>query len=177
MKKITSLLFTSALVVGIFAASAFAQQPCYSQANGYCVELANRQVQKIDPARYPELAAIARAQGLVDAIIPPNADPGDIIPKIYVFALGLVGISALIMFVYAGIMYMTAGDSTDRVGRAKGYIWNATFGLVLALISWLLLYTINPDLTNTLSLKIKKIDFKSKITAPGSTTAPGTSSN
>jgi len=68
------------------------------------------------------------------------------IKKANVFGLGLVAISALVVLVAAGVWYMSAGDNAGRAGEAKKWMGNAIFGLVLALLSWLILYTINPDL-------------------------------
>jgi len=82
---------------------------------------------------------------------------GDYIEKIYIYLLGLVGISALLMFIVGGIMYMTARDNAAQVGTAKNYLWNAILGLVLALVSWLLLNTINPDLVKKLAIDLPNL--------------------
>jgi hypothetical protein len=44
--------------------------------------------------------------------------------------IGFVGALALLMFVYGGVMWMTAGDS-KRVDTAKEILKNSTIGLVL----------------------------------------------
>jgi len=64
-----------------------------------------------------------------------------------VFQLGIsiaVALS-LIMVIWGGIEYMTT-DSWSGKDDGKTKIRNAFYGLGLALISWLLLYTINPCL-------------------------------
>jgi hypothetical protein len=80
------------------------------------------------------------------------------ITAVYNFGIWTVGISALLMISIGGFMYITAAGNSSSMGKAKGVITDALFGLVLALISYLLLYIINPDLVN-----IKKIS-----NAPGS---------
>lgn len=66
---------------------------------------------------------------------------------LYKFALSVVGIFALIMIMYAGIRYMTSAGNPAAMGDAKDAIYNAILGLALALLSWLIITTINPELT------------------------------
>lgn len=49
--------------------------------------------------------------------------------------IGLIGGLALIMFVYGGVMWMTAGDS-KRVDTAKEILKNSTIGLLLIFFSY-----------------------------------------
>lgn len=68
--------------------------------------------------------------------------------NLYLLALWIVGISALFMLVVGGFLYLSSAGNTSLVGTAKKTIYGALIGLVIALISWLLLDTINSDLTN-----------------------------
>lgn len=86
-----------------------------------------------------------------------EVSPGPLFERLFFFGLGLVGLATLIMLVVGGMMYLTAGDSQDQTKRARGYMTNAIYGLVLAFISWLILYTINPDLVKGLLLNPPKI--------------------
>lgn len=122
-----SIFILALLSVALTGLSAPAQNLCKSSAGGYCVNLA---------AVVPGLEFLGETPG----------DAGGLIARLFIFGLSLVGISALIMFVFAGVVYMTAGDSQSRVNQAKSFMGNAVFGLVLALISYLILYTINPDI-------------------------------
>ena|SRR3990167_4691094 len=107
-----------------------AASECVSGSGGYCVNL----------------AAVAQAQGIPGLeFLPATSDFGELISNIYVFGMGLVAISALVVLVAAGVWYMSAGDNAGRAGEAKKWMGNAIFGLVLALLSWLILYTINPN--------------------------------
>lgn len=63
-----------------------------------------------------------------------DCDLDDIIQTGVNFANFLFGISGavfLAIFVYAGILYLTAGGSTDRVGKAKRMLVQATIGMLL----------------------------------------------
>lgn len=84
-------------------------------------------------------------------------EPGDIIPVFYKFGLGVVGLSALGALIVGGVMYMTAGGSQDRAKRGRAWLGNGVFGLVLALLSYLILNTINPGLLKRLDLKLDNI--------------------
>ncbi len=133
--------------------SADAYISCQSEKGGHCIRLTKE---------VPSAQQQFKKERLMLAADPPfpgleflepfgitfkNSDIGDILSSLYVFGISLVGISAFAMFVYGGLLYMTAGDSTGRVSRAKSAMGNALFGLILALTSYLILYTINPEFT------------------------------
>lgn len=83
---------------------------------------------------------------------------GEYIAAMYKYAIGIVGILSGIMIVVAGLIWLTAGGSAERVTTAKSYIEGALVGLVIALTSYVLLYAINPKLTEFESLKVKFIE-------------------
>lgn len=137
------------LVLFVFPV-AKAEIPCQSPHGGYCVNLTAAGITGLD-------------------FLPTPAGPGigNIIGAIYKFGLGLVGIAALIMLVVSGIAYLTAGDNEKWTGQAKTWIGNAIFGLVLALISFLILKTINPTLVQELKIGLEAIKY-----TPTSQTTP-----
>lgn len=51
----------------------------------------------------------------------------------------------MIVFVFAGYVYMTAGGNAQRIGLAKTLIGAALLGIVLALVAQLILNTISPQ--------------------------------
>ena len=67
---------------------------------------------------------------------------------IYRFAFWAVGIAVVFMLTIGGFMYLTSAGNTSRMESAKTVIFDAILGLVLALVAWLFLYVINPDLVN-----------------------------
>src|SRR6056297_656282 len=76
-----------------------------------------------------EAAAIQEATGLSDA--PLSVIIGNIINVV----LGLLGIVLVGFVIYAGILWMTAGDS-DQVDKAKKVLKNSIIGLTIVLMSW-----------------------------------------
>ncbi len=59
--------------------------------------------------------------------------------------ISIIGVLGVIMIVLGGVQYMTT-DAISKKEGGKEMISNAIFGLILALVSWLLLNTINPAL-------------------------------
>lgn len=123
---------------------------------------------------YSLLINLAQAQGIEGLLgLKEGAEIGDILASIYYFLLGFIGISALVMMVIGGITYMTAGDSVERTRRATSFMKNAALGLALALTSYLILNTINPDLTARLNLVLPDIK-KAKLQQPTEPTPQNT---
>ncbi|MCK9578918.1 MAG: glycoside hydrolase family protein [Methanoregula sp.] len=82
---------------------------------------------------------------------------GEYISGIYKYAVGIVGIAAAIVLMWGGVMWLTAGGNTGQVSEAKEWIKSSLTGLLIALSSYLILYTINPDLISFSSLSIENI--------------------
>ncbi len=80
---------------------------------------------------------------------------GEYISGIYNYATGVVGILAAIIMMFGGVRWITAGGNAEAVGEAKKWIGGALSGMVLVTCSYLILYTVNPDLT-----VFKKIEIK-----------------
>ncbi len=53
-------------------------------------------------------------------------------------ALSLIGIILLVIMVYAGFRWMTAGGNEDQVNEAKSWIRNAVIGLFIVIIAYAL---------------------------------------
>lgn len=66
---------------------------------------------------------------------------------IFQFAIGITGVLAVIMIILGGITYLST-DAVSGKKDGKEMITNALWGLALAILSWLILYTINPTLLN-----------------------------
>lgn len=70
--------------------------------------------------------------------------------------IGLCAVLAMVMIVVGGVEYMMSElISSKESGKQK--ITGAVFGLILALSSWALLNTINPDLLNTDSTNLTDV--------------------
>lgn len=73
----------------------------------------------------------------------------DYITGLYNFALAFVIIAALLMITIGGFYYIVSAGNQAQAGTAKKIITDAILGLVVVFVTWLVLYTINPDLLNT----------------------------
>lgn len=71
---------------------------------------------------------------------------GQYIRALYVYFVGVVGVLAVAMIMYAGFLWITAAGNATRVTQAKEQMNAAVIGLILTLTSFLLLQLINPEL-------------------------------
>lgn len=72
--------------------------------------------------------------------------PAEYINYLYLFVLGFVGIAGLITLVIWGTVWVASGI-VDQKARAMEGIKNAITGILIALVAFIFLNTINPDLT------------------------------
>jgi len=70
-----------------------------------------------------------------------------LIQYLYEWGIALGGLAAFIALLIAGFQFLTSAGNPTQMSEARGRIQSAAVGLVLLLGSWLILYTINPDLT------------------------------
>jgi len=141
LKKLSRILITGVLLVGgaWFTNAASAQTP-------------PEPIQINVPIPGAGLEAVA--EGAVRGVVPGLTA---YIGLVYNFLISIVGLVAGTMIMIGGYQYLTAGGDAARVGAAKTRIGNAVIGLVLALGSFLLLNTINPDLVTFKPLDIKPV--------------------
>lgn len=72
------------------------------------------------------------------------------------FIFGLAAVIAVTQLVIGGMQYALSEGLTSKED-AKDRIWAAIWGLLLALLSWLILNTINPNLVNPSALDISAL--------------------
>lgn len=65
-----------------------------------------------------------------------DLSPSEVIGKIINGFLGLLGVVFLVLMVYAGFLWMTAGGKEEKVETAKSIIKNSIIGLVLVLAAY-----------------------------------------
>ena len=80
---------------------------------------------------------------------------GDYVLAIIKIVFGLIGVLSVFMIVFGGIEYMTGTSAGEKEG-GKSRITNAIFGLLLALVSYIILNTLNPRLV-TLGVAIPQV--------------------
>lgn len=83
---------------------------------------------------------------------------GRYIVAIYTFGVYAGGIVATIVLMAGGFVWLLAGGNTSQVEQARTMITGAVTGYVLLLLSWVLLNTINPNLTQFKPLDIDPVN-------------------
>ncbi|MBI4093047.1 MAG: transglycosylase SLT domain-containing protein [Candidatus Kerfeldbacteria bacterium] len=66
----------------------------------------------------------------------------------YIYFIGVIGILAVVMMMWGGYHYIVSAGNPQKISQGKEIISNAVIGLVLALTSFVLLRTINPQLVS-----------------------------
>lgn len=65
-----------------------------------------------------------------------TADLKDTVTNIINWVLGLLGIVAVIMILYGGFIWLTAGGNDEKVENAKKILGSAVIGLVIVILAW-----------------------------------------
>lgn len=94
------------------------------------------------------------------------------IAGIYNFGLMVAGFLAMVMIMIGGFMYIAAGGNQTIIGKAKERIFNALIGLVILLLSYTILNTINPELVSQTESKRTLGEKVPPASTPGTTTTP-----
>lgn len=66
---------------------------------------------------------------------------------VFNYALAIVAILATIVLMGAGIIWLTSGGDSGKVSKAKQLIAGSITGMIILACSWIILNTINPELT------------------------------
>ena len=81
-------------------------------------------------AQSEDLASVQEASGLADTSLPA------LIGLIIHVFLGILGVVFLVLVIYGGWLWMTAGGDGEKVDQAKKIFINATVGLIIILASY-----------------------------------------
>lgn len=73
---------------------------------------------------------------------------GAFVQSMYKYAIGIAAILATVMIIVAGFQYVASGGNAEMITSAKKRIGGALIGLLLAYLSYAILNTLNPALTN-----------------------------
>lgn len=144
-----SLFLIALFLVFFIPGVSDAQILCRSSVGGHCVNL----------------AAASTIPGL--EFLGDVATPSELFSKVYTFGVSFVGLAAFFMFTYGAVRYMMAGEGSPS--EARKIMYNAVFGLVLALVSFLILKIINPELVSGFNIALPPIPG---LKASGSNSAP-----
>lgn len=74
---------------------------------------------------------------------------------IFNYALAIVGILATVVLMGGGIIWLTSSGDSGKITKAKQLMGGALTGLILLACSWIILNTINPELTKLQSINVK----------------------
>ncbi|MFA5106746.1 MAG: pilin [Patescibacteria group bacterium] len=75
----------------------------------------------------------------------------------YNLFIGVIGIFAAVMIMYAGFQWISASGNSQKIERAKDSFTSAIIGVVIALISYVLLNLINPMIVNLQPIALETI--------------------
>ena len=65
-----------------------------------------------------------------------TSDPNELIGQVISAVLGVVGSLALLMFIYGGLVWMTAAGNNEKVQKGKNVLIWATIGLMVIFSSY-----------------------------------------
>ena len=91
----------------------------------------------------PQARANALLDGLTQTVEGTDLNGGttnlpEAIGQIIQIFLGFLGVIAVVLIIYAGFLWMTAGGDSGKVDKAKSYIKNTVIGIVIILISYII---------------------------------------
>lgn len=75
----------------------------------------------------------------------------------YKYAVAIATILSVIVIIFAGVQWTISGGSPDKINSSKQMIARSLTGLTIAITSYALLYTINPDLVTFRNLQILSV--------------------
>ncbi len=98
---------------------------------------------------------IVREEGNVFLAVPFL---GEYIAAIYKYFIAVVVVVAIVKILDSSIIMIMSRGESDKVGHAKEGIAGAIIGLVIAVTSYTLLYTLNPNLVQFKNLKVRFVE-------------------
>jgi hypothetical protein len=100
----------------------------------------------MNPKVFPATPAVPGGEPPAVDVTDPQAI-GKLVSQIYLWSLGVGGVLALLMIVLGGYRVLTAAGNAAQATSGKEYIYSSLIGLGILFASYLILSTINPDLT------------------------------
>lgn len=75
----------------------------------------------------------------------------------YNYGIAIAGVLATIMLMAAGVIWLTSGGDSGKISQAKDLISGSIIGVVILTCAWIILNTINPNLTKLTNLETSVI--------------------
>ena len=91
------------------------------------------------------LPSVVFSQGIVTCVDIDDCGYDDLLStfqSILNFIIYAAGVVAVIMFVWAGFIYITAGGDPGKISEAHGIFKNTLIGFIFVLAAWLIISTI-----------------------------------
>ncbi|MEK7652130.1 MAG: pilin [Patescibacteria group bacterium] len=92
---------------------------------------------------------------------------GRCINNIYIFAISIAGFLAVLMFVLAGYQYITG--TSESISEAKKIMGSTLLGLVILFSTYIILNTVDPNLTKVPALVAPQVNCNQVSTTTGKT--------
>jgi hypothetical protein len=80
-----------------------------------------------------------------------NQDLRTVIARVINFALGFLGIIAVVIILFGGFKWMTAAGNEDKVAEARKLLVAGIIGLVIILAAWALSTFLITNISNTIN--------------------------
>jgi len=77
---------------------------------------------------------------------PASVDFVDYIKALFPFMIFLTALASVGALIVGGFLYMTSGAIPSSLARAKSVMTDAIVGLIIALSTYLIINTVNPDI-------------------------------
>lgn len=71
-----------------------------------------------------------------------SADIAQLILKVINYAIIIIGVLAVLIFVYAGFLYLTAAGDQERIEKAKNTLLYAVVGVVVSVLGFVAVATV-----------------------------------
>jgi hypothetical protein len=94
--------------------------------------------------------------------VKPTTNLTDYLPNVFNLSIGIAAVLAFIVITIGGVLYATT-DALSGKSQGREYITNAIWGLLLVIGSYVILYTINPQILD-FSVAINQSNIK--VSAP-----------
>lgn len=77
-----------------------------------------------------------------------GTSPSEVFDSLFMLAVTIGAMLAVVMFMWGGLQLITAADNPSKVNMGKKRMQNAVLGLLMLLSTYLILTTINPQITS-----------------------------
>jgi hypothetical protein len=79
-------------------------------------------------------------------LIGPSLTLEVLVAKIANVAVAIAGVLAFFFLIYAGILYITAGNNPDQAKKAQGAVVNVIIGIIIIALSYMIVRLVGSSL-------------------------------